>query len=230
VPACAYALFERQARRLDALGDHGEVTTATVTKVEPRGYVSYEYALDGQTHAWSVAQRDAPHAVGERFKILYLPEDLALSRPYVERSRATAEAAANRRFSWKVVLGLATFFGVSLLACELSLRRLRRRGEEVLTDPRAYRTRLVFAFVTLLSFMAVVIGWHTRDALQRGESVGGVVLGGVLSVAVVIGTGVHVLRHGREQAATRSVHLVKWAAPIAAAVAGIRVLVWLAGR
>jgi hypothetical protein len=79
VPACLYGLFERQARRLDSLGDHGAQTNATVTSVSRDGSVFYAYGVGGTTYTWSVAQRDAPYPVGGSFAITYVSEDPALS-------------------------------------------------------------------------------------------------------------------------------------------------------
>src|SRR5262245_49258043 len=96
VPGCLYAVFERQARRLDVLGARGEVTQAIVTGVKRQGgstYVDYEYSVAGTTYTWNVDRRDAPDAAhGKTLPIVYSPEDPALSRPGTDRSKASAEA------------------------------------------------------------------------------------------------------------------------------------------
>src|SRR5262249_29402536 len=45
LPAGCYGLCERQARRLDALGQHGEPITARVTDVNSEGTVFYAYVI-----------------------------------------------------------------------------------------------------------------------------------------------------------------------------------------
>lgn len=232
VPAGLYGIFERQARRLDALGDHGELMEATVTSMSRQGsetYVSYEYTVGGATYTWSAAQHDAPHAVGESFSIRYLPEDPALSRPGADRSRATAEAASNRSFAWKAEAGVFGFFAFNLIICDVRLRRLRKTRQTELTDPKAYRTRLVLTGVMLAPLLVLVFGWHAGDALKRGESLWPVVLGVVGSLAILGGTGFYVLREGHTHVAARSARLIRWAAPLAAAVAALRALAWLMG-
>jgi hypothetical protein len=232
VPAGLYGLAERQARRLDALGEHGETTTATVRSVSRSGaatYVTYEYTAEGATHSWSVSQKDAPHAVGQTFPIIYLPAIPTFSRPTVDRARPTAEAAANRSFSRKAVLGGGTFLAVAAFACDFKLRRLRRRGRDELTDPRASRTRLAFAGAMFAPFLVLIFGGHARDALRRGESLWPVVLGALLSLSILGGTTFFVLRDGQAHAAARSARLLKWVAPIALGVAALRLVAWLVG-
>ena len=228
MPTVLFGLFERQARRLDALGEHGQITIATVTNVN-RTYVSYEYTIGTTTHDWSVSQGDAPYAVGQAFPIMYLPEVPAFSRPTVDRTRATAEAARNRSFTGKVVVGVFAFFAVAAFACDFNLRRLRKRGRAELTDPRAYRMRLAFAGAMLAPFLVLIFGWHGKDSFQRGESLWPVILGALLSLSILGGTVFYILRYGQAQAAARSGRLLKWIAPVAAGVAALRLLAWLMG-
>ena len=233
VPGGLYALFERQARRLDALAEHGAIATATVRTVSSQGsttYVSYEYAVGGETHSWSVSQDDAPYAVGQAFPVLYLSENPSFSRPTVDRARATAEAVANRSFSGKVVAGAFAFFAVAAFACDSSLRRLRKRGRNELDDPRGQRRRLAFTGAMLAPFLVLILYGHGKDALQRGESLWSVILGSLLGLSVLGGIAFYMMRHGSAQAAARSARLLKWVAPIAVGVAALRLLLWLLGR
>ena len=229
VPAGCYGLFERQARRLDALGDHGEPATATVTGVGREGTVFYAYGVGGATYTWNVAREAAPYAVGESFPVTYLPEDPTLSRPGADRSKMTAEAASNRSFARKLEAGALAFFAFNALLCEVRLRRLRKTGRTEWTDPQAYRTRLVLTGVMLLPLLVLVFGWHLGDSLRRGESVWPVWLGLGGSLAVLGGAGFYVLREGRVQAAARSARLLTWVAPLAIGVAALRALAWLMG-
>jgi hypothetical protein len=168
--------------------------------------------------------------VGETFAITYVPEDPALSRPGADRSRGTREAAKARSLAWKVEAGVFAFFAINVILCDVRLRRLRKTGQTELTDPQAYRTRLMMTGAMLAPVLALVFGWHLSESLRRGESVWPAVLGIVGSLAAVGGTGFYVLRAGREQAAYRSARVLKWAAPLAAGVAAIRLLVWLVRR
>jgi hypothetical protein len=126
-------------------------------------------------------------------------------------------------------VGVFAFFAVAAFACDFSLRRLRKRGRNELTDPRAYRMRLAFSGAMLTPFLILIFGWHRKDALQRGVSLWPVVLGAVLSLSILGGTAFYILRYGRAQAAIRSARLLKWVAPIAAGAAALRLLAWLLG-
>jgi drug/metabolite transporter (DMT)-like permease len=147
----------------------------------------------------------------------------------VDRARPTAEAVANRSFSSKAVGGVFAFFAVAAFACDFNLRRLRKRGRNELSDPRAYRRRLAFAGAMLAPFLILIFGWHGKDALQRGESLWPVVLAALLALSVLGGTAFYVLRYGPAQAGARSARLLKWVAPIAGGVAALRLLAWLVG-
>ena len=127
------------------------------------------------------------------------------------------------------MVGVFAFFAIAAFACDFNLRKLRKRGRAELTDPRAYRTRLAFAGAMLAPFLILIFGWHGKDALQRGESLWPVVLGGLLILSILGGTGFYILRYGQAQAAARSARLLKWVAPIAAGVAALRLVAWLVG-
>ena len=96
-------------------------------------------------------------------------------------------------------------------------------------DPRTVRRRLAVVGVILLPLLLLVFGWHARDALRHGESLWPVVLGAGLSLAVLGGTVAYVTREGRANVARRAARLMKWVAPIAAAIAALRAVAWLAG-
>jgi hypothetical protein len=133
LPAAIYALSERQARRLDALANHGATTSAVVDRLEHQGseaYVHYKYAVGGSTYTWSVGERDVLHDVGETFIVSYLPEDPSLSRPYADWSLAAKEAASNRSFRNKAIVGAFLFVALNAALSEVKLRRLRRRGPQ----------------------------------------------------------------------------------------------------
>ena len=233
IPGGSFWLFERQAQRLEALAEHGATITATVRGVSRQGsatHVSYEYTVAGETYSWSTLQSDAEYVVGQAFPVLYLPENPSFSRPTVDRARATAEAVGNRTSSWKVVAGMFAFFAFATFACDSSLRGLRKRGRDELTDPRAYRRRLAFAGAMLTPLLVLIFYGHGKSALQRGESLWPVVLGAVLGLSTLGGTVFYVLRSGQAQAPARSARLLKWVVPMAVGVAALRLLVWLAGR
>jgi hypothetical protein len=128
VPALLFLLFERQARRLDALADHGTTTTATVTRLTRQDatiYVHYAYDVDGVTYDWSVSEREAPYNAGEHFVVSYLPEAPGLTRPGADLSLAGVEAASNRRFSRRLLVGVVAFFALFAAFSELRVRKLR---------------------------------------------------------------------------------------------------------
>jgi hypothetical protein len=229
VPAGCYGLFERQAQRLDALGDHGERGMATVTDVNRQGTVFYTYVVGGARYTWNVAHDEAPYAVGETFALTYLPEDPSFNRPEADRSTAFAAAASNRSFAWKTEAGIFGFFAFNLILCDVRLRRMRKTGRTELTDARAYRTRLILTGAMLVPLPALVFGWHTRDVLRRGESPWPVVLGVALVIAILGGVGFYALREGPAEATARSARILRWAAPLAIGLAALRALAWVMG-
>jgi hypothetical protein len=192
-------------------------------------YVDYAYEIDGTRYTWNVAQKNAPHSIGETFPIVYSPQDPALSRPGTDRSKATTEAASNRSFRTKLVTGIFAFFAFNALICDVRLRRVRKTGQTELTDPKAYRTRLILTGVMLVPLLVLVFGWHLGESLRAGESAWPTVLGMVGALAILGGTGFYVLREGRGQATARSARVLRWAAPLAAGVAVLRLLAWLIG-
>lgn len=234
VPLGLYALFERQARRLEALGDHGEPVVATVTGISGDGSVHYAYAVDGTPYTWSVAPEDAPYDVGHVFTAHYLPEDPAFSRPGPDRSVATREAADNRAGTWPGLLAFFWFFAAFAISSAIELRALRQLGAEAYASPEALPARMRRRLATLAlvvgPLLVAIFAWHARDAEARGESMVGVVLGVVVALGVLGGTLYYALREGPAQASARAARLARWAAPLAAAIAVLRLIALALGH
>jgi hypothetical protein len=232
LPAGCYAGLERQARRLDALGDHGAPATARVTEVtgKPSAFVRYAYSVGGATYTWSVGLDQAPNAVGQEFPILYLPEDPSLNRPGLDRAKAIAEAASNRSFAWKIVAGLFAVLAFTAGLSGWNAARLRGRTFAELTDPKAYVSRLRVVGSIVLAGSIAAFGVGAFRAHEQGESVVPGVLGAGVVVAVLVGAGAWVLRQGPENASARAARLAVWCGWIAAACAALRAIAWVATR
>ncbi len=229
LPAAYFGLVERQARRLDALGDHGVAATAEVTGTR-HDWLTYAYDVEGARYTGSADQIVGARSVGDAVAITYDPEKPAFGRPG-DRASARAKAASNRSFAWKVAGGVFYFFVANLVLAEVRLRRLRRTRRTEHDDPQAYRTRIVLSVVLLvLPALVGVTSFHLADALRRGEPAWVVVVPTVLAVALLVGTGGYVLRRGHAHASSRSERLLRWVVPIAVLVAVVRALLWLAGR
>jgi hypothetical protein len=229
LPTALHLLFARQARRLEALGDHGFVGEAVLVRATD-SIAYYEYDVDGVHYEWNVARSEAPYEVGTRFQIVFLPEDPALSRPGDDTARGAAEAPSNRAFAWKAEGGVFAFFAVFFVIGELRLRELRERGAEALTDPAAYKRRVGQSLAVLAPLIVMIVGWNVADAKRKGESVWPIVIGTTLAVGVLFGTMLYVARRGPQEAASRSSRILRIAGPLAAGVALLRLVVWLASR
>ena len=227
IPCGLFLLFERQARRLEALVDHGVPVRAQVTRVSRNGTTHYAYRFGGQQFTWNVKRKQAPYRVGQRFDAVVLPEDPALSRPVAVSARVAPEIARNRTFSkFAVAIAFAFFAGFALLLH----RDVRRLGAGIVDgppDPVTYKRRLVGSFAVLLVPVTLIGVWHGRDALRAGESIVPVVIAGLLSLAVVAGTMFYAGRDGPSQARARTVKLMAWLAPLAIGVAVLRLLMLL---
>lgn len=227
-------LFERQARRLEALAEHGVSTWVTAMRWVSQGssaYVEYRYAVEGVEYTGSVRPREWPLEADTEVTVLYLLEAPSLSRPGGDAPRIAAEAAGSRAFAWKVVAGLVVLLMACSMACHVELGRLRRVGLAALDDPRALRRRLWTMAALLGPLLVLVVGWHASDALARGQSLLPVALGALGSLGVLLGTGWYVLRRGRAQAGLRSARILRWGLPSLAVVAILRLLVgWLGAR
>lgn len=233
VPFVLHALFERQARRLEALGDHGAPVTATVASIGADQSLFYRYVVDGQPYEWSVRRDAAPYAVGATFEAYYLPEDPSFSRPGPDRSVATLEAASNRSGTTKGLLGIFWFFGMFAAMSAIELIELRRVGVEAYTSAEGraagMRRRLVSMGVILLPLLFAIGYWHFRDAEAHGESPVAPLIGLVLALGVLGGTVAYALRRGPAEAQARAARLARWAAPIAIVIAILRLLAFLFG-
>jgi hypothetical protein len=175
-PVALHALFERQALRLDALGDHGRPATATIAAIDREGAdgtVAYEYAVDGARYAWSVKSADAPGAPGQTFPISYLPEDPSLSRPGVDGAGAKREAASNRSFAHKIELGVFLFFALNLGLLEWKARKLKQKQRSLISVRTLGR---VFALLLIGGALAADLSPEVRPVFVKafGEAPFGV--------------------------------------------------------
>ncbi len=230
LPLGLYALFERQARRLDTLAAEGAPIEALVTGVSRDGGTTYyAYRVDGVEHTWNVAHEDAPFAPGETFTATYSPGDPALSRPYSDRSLAAGEASRSRAFSTKAVLAVAWFLGYFAFICQLQLRRMRAGAPSETTDPAAYWRRLGLVGGALVPLLILIFSFHAQDALERGQSMVPVVLGIIVTLALIGGVLFFVARRGPVEARARAGKLMRWLAPIAVGVALLRLLAFVLG-
>jgi len=231
LPMALFALFERQARRLDALGAEGSPVTARVIDVSgDGGSVSYAYRVNELEYTWNVARGEARYAVGESFGAIYLPSEPSFSRPYVDRRRAATEASSNRAFAWKIELGVGLALGLFALLAHRDLRRLRSGAPSEMASPAAYRRRVIRTASALLPLFLLVTGFHLRDALNRKESVVPVVLALFLMLAIAGGMTFYIAHNGPVEARARSAKLLRWAAPAVVGVALLRLLAYVFGH
>lgn len=228
VPAGCSALFERQARRLDALAQHGQTADAQVTDVDAHGTTFYRYEVDRTPYTWNVARAAAPYAVGEVFRVAYLPEEPSFSRPLAVPARAAEEAADNRRFAKRVALGVMAFFALFAALAHRDLGRLRA-GQDPL-DPAVYRARVRESLTVMLALVGLVSVAHGLEARARGEPVAVVAVGALLALAVVGGTARFVSRNGPSEAAGRIARAMRWLVPAAVVVALLRGVAALVAR
>ncbi|HWE29611.1 MAG TPA: hypothetical protein VHB97_16495 [Polyangia bacterium] len=190
VPLGLHALFERQARRLDALASDGAAAEATVTAVETRDakqYTAYEYTVAGTKHTWNVAHGEAPYATGEHFTVLYLPAHPELSRATTDRARIRAEAADNRSFTLKLIIGVFAFFACNALLSAHKFRKLldANPGSDATLISPAWLGRLV-ALIILGIVLAVINGDDKVAHAAFGERLLGLPVGAGLSLVVTI--------------------------------------------
>lgn len=227
VPSGCSALFERQARRLDALAAHGQTTDAQVTRIDGRGTTFYRYEVDHTPYTWNVAREAAPYAVGEVFRVSYLPETPSFSRPLAVPAEAAAEAVRSRRFARRFAVGVMLFFGLFAALAHRELGRLRLGLDPL--DPEVYRARVREGLTVMVALGGGVSVLHGLEARARGESVGVVVVGFVLVLAVLGVTTRFVTRKGPREATGRSAALMRWVLPAAVILALVRaVAAWFA--
>ncbi len=228
VPASCAGLFGRQSRRLDALADHGLPATAVITRVDATGTTHYAYAVDGREHTWNVARAAAPYDVGASIDVLYLPEEPSFTRPVSDRRVVAVEAAGQRRFAHRFVVGAAVVLALLAASAHVSIRRMIA-GEDP-SDPSVFRRRIRERSAVLVALVATVSLAHVADARARGESLVPTVLGFVLSAALVFGVVRFVAGGGPSLLGERAARLGRIVAPIAAIVAVLRLLWFLTQR
>lgn len=226
LPAALFLLFARQTKRLTDLAEAGEVTTAIVdhhTRQEGQVYTHYRYEVNGVSYTWSTGYQDAPVEPGNRLAILYAPRYPSLSRPYVDRSRAHAEVDEQVRFATKAVFVLAYAIAIFALGVQLQLQRLKRYGQNELSDPNAPKRRLAFLTTTLIvpAFVGIT-SFHWQDAAAKGQSTIPVALSALLVVSVGLGTVWYLTRQGHEE--SRRQKLMRVVAPLAFWMALLRLL------
>jgi hypothetical protein len=228
LPLGLHLLLERQARRLDALGEHGVAGEATVVRATSE-YTYFVYEVGGVQYDWNVGRDELPEPIGAAVPIVYVPEDPALVRVGHDPTCGAVEAAENRRFGGRVGLGVFGFFTLFFLFGEQQIHELRTHGATVFSDPAMYRRRIVRSVVILAPLLCLVTGYHLADARAKGESIIPVVLALVLSLAILGGTLWFLTHKGRAQAAERSGRLLRILGPLAFTVAGLRLILWLVG-
>jgi hypothetical protein len=226
IPLGLWALFERQARRLDALSSHGEPVQAWVTGVSgDKGTTFYAYRVEGKEYSWNVARKDAPYAVGQGFPSLYVPENPSFSQPFADRALVAQKAAGNRSFAWKVCSGVAVLFFLLAGVAHRDLQR-RRAGVVEVLDPGAYKRRLRGAILLFLLVLLLVGGFHFKDALGRGESIVLVLLGLAVGAAIVGGGYVLATRAGPQKTRLWAATITRWVVPISLGLALLRLVVY----
>jgi hypothetical protein len=231
LPLGLSVVFERQARRLDALASHGRPVEAQVTAVSRDQHTTfYAYQVDGKGYTWNVARGEAPFAVGQRFPTTYLPEDPSLNRPIANPRLAAAESEENRRFSRKVVLGLGVLLLFFAGLAHRDLRRIRSGAPSELSDPKAYRRRLVATSAWLLPLLLLIGAFHVRDALEKGESVLPSAIASGLAMLIVAGIFFFSGRDGPWLAQQRSVKVLRWLSPMVIAFALLKMIGILIGK
>ncbi len=227
-PLGFYALFERHAKHLDALADHGVTGEATVTRTSG-SITGYAYRVNGAEYTWSVKREQAPFAVGERIAITYLPEDPSLNLPVADRTLAAPRAAENRSFRTKFIVGVGAVLALFTVGVDRDLRRLRRGVAAEPVTVAQYRRRLVVTGLAMVPPIGAIMAFHARDAAQHGESRVPVVLSALLVVAIVIGTGFTVARQGPEHARERAAKLMGKLWPVMVVIAVLRLLAMVFG-
>jgi len=231
LPLALFLLLERQARRLDALATRGEPVDAQVTGVSgDNGTTFYAYRVDGTEYTWNVARAAAPFPVGRTFQATYLPDDPSLSRPISDRSLAAAEAAGNRRFTWKVVLCLGLTLLLFAGLAHRDLHRSRTGAPSEWADPKASKTRIVLAALLLLPGLVLIGSFHIGDAVEKGESVVPVVISLGVAIGIIGGFFFYTGREGPTRVGARSARVLRLVAPIAAGIALLRLVAMLLGK
>lgn len=224
-PVSCSALFERQARRLDALARHGALTDARIVRVDGRGNTFYRYEVDHTPYEWNVARRAAPRPVGSVIRVAYLPETPSFSRPIEVPAHAADEAARSRAFARRSAIGVGVFF-IALAALAHRERERLRVGANPL-DPAVHRARVREALAIMVALVVVVATGHSLAARTRGESTTPVALAALLSLAVIGVTTRSLTQDGPGAVQRRVARLQRWLIPLAFAIALLRLLALL---
>lgn len=231
IPLALYLVFERQARRLDALALYGKPVEARVTAVSRDGDTTYySYRVNGIEYSWSVMRNEAPYATGQAFTAFYSPSDPSLSRPIDRPGLAADEAARNRKFAWKVVLGAALALALCTFMAHRDVCRIRSGAPSELSDPASYRRRIAITAVFIVLLLAAIGYFHVHDSLEQGESLWPVVIALGLSIAILAAMFIPALLGGPEKARQRSERILRWAVPVVVGIALVRLIVFILGK
>jgi hypothetical protein len=161
IPLVLFALFNRQVRRLDALADHGMLTTP-VSATLRGNYLEYRYEVDDTLYTSSVGRDQVPRP--DVFEVRYLPEEPTFSRPDSDGSRTRAEAAKNRTNGPKILLGVFAFFALLTGAAHRDLTRRVSGTVRREISPR------VLAIVTTALLLAATISVNLYDDVREVEA------------------------------------------------------------
>jgi MFS family permease len=147
-----------------------------------------------------------------------------------DRDRAAQKAKETRTLALKLDVGLLWFFGFGAGLSAWQYRRAKRTGRTERQDRGAYRARLVLSGLWIAPLIALIFAHHWLEGRALGESPWPVLLGVVLTLGILAGTGWYVQREGQEKTNERSRRILRWAVPLAISVASIRLLAWLVAR
>jgi len=148
VPALLFTLFERQARRLDALADHGVRVDAVVVGVG--AYTEYAYEIEGKSYRWSVRRDAAPFPLGATLPVRVLPDNPAVSRPGEDGAIASRDAAETRGIAPRAMPLVLLFFFLLAGVAHRDLRRLQGATPAAPLDPRRLGRGLGVVVVAML--------------------------------------------------------------------------------
>jgi hypothetical protein len=231
VPLLLFLLLERQASRLDALAARGEPAEARVTAVSrDQAFTAYAYRVGGSEYTWDAARADAPFAVGQSFRIVFLPDDPSFSRPFTDRGLAAQEAERNRSFSLKACVGVALILLLCAGLTHRDLKRLRNGTTSEWNDPKAYKQRLRATGAVLIALVLAVSAFHFSDAQARGESVIPVVLTALIGAGILASVLYFGGRDGPLKASERSAKIIRWVVPVAIGLGVVRLIQFFAAR
>lgn len=225
VPSVLGLLFARQARRLEALADHGEVIYATVTSVSRvNDSVKYAYVVNGVEYAWETRVAQAPDRVGATFQVIHIPETPSFSRATTDRAVVRRELEEQRGFTWKACAGISIFFLLFAGLAHRDVLRAQANAPSELDDPAAYAKRIKIMGGIMIVLVALMGSCHVIDARQRGQSIVPAILGAVLAGGIVVATLYFGARNGPAKAQERSAKIMRWVLPGMLAIAVLNFL------